>query len=49
MTKSPVDSVPFCTPMAAMTMTATRPAVMMKLWPAFRNASDCDVLIAAPS
>jgi len=32
-----------------MTITATRPAVMMKLCPALRKASDCEVLIAALS
>ena len=49
MTKSPTVSAPFCTPMAAMTMTMISPMVMMKLWPKFRKASEVAVLIAAPS
>ena len=49
MTKSPTVSVPACTSIAAITITATSPAVMISVCPAFSAARLCPVFTAAPS
>ena len=49
MTKSPTVRLPFCTPIAAITMTATSPRLMISAWPKFSMASEVAVFTAASS
>jgi hypothetical protein len=48
-TKSPTVSAPDWTPRAAIAITATRPAVMITVWPTLSQASEVAVCTAARS